>query len=103
MLRVRNSLVQMTGASKVFVAAATDAVLSGALLICAFLLRYGDIAQAWTASKPLVIWAVLLGPVCFYVAGLYREITRYIGPVFAVRVCKGVALLTAAIVGVSFL
>ena len=100
---VRNSLVQMTGASKVFLAAATDAVLSGALLICAFLLRYGDIAQAWTASKPLVIWAVLLGPVCFYVAGLYREITRYIGPVFAVRVCKGVALLTAAIIGVAFL
>ena len=100
---VRNSLVQMTGASKVFVAAATDAMLCAGLLFFSYLLRYGDIEQAWAGSKALLIWAALFGPACFYVAGLYREITRYIGPIFAVRVCKGVALLTAAILGVAFL
>ena len=100
---VRNSLVQMTGASKVFVAAATDAMLCAGLLFCSYLLRYGDIEQAWAGSKTLLIWAALFGPACFHVAGLYREITRYIGPIFAVRVCKGVALLTAAILGVAFL
>ncbi len=93
----------MTGASKVFVAAATDAMLCAGLLFCSYLLRYGDIQQAWAGSKTLLIWAALFGPACFYFAGLYREITRYIGPIFAVRVCKGVALLTAAILGVAFL
>ena len=93
----------MTRASKVFVAAATDAMLCAGLLFCSYLLRYGDIQQAWAGSKTLLIWAALFGPACFYVAGLYREITRYIGPIFAVRVCKGVALLTAAILGVAFL
>jgi len=100
---VRNSLVQMTGASKVFVAAATDAMLCAGLLFCSYLLRYGDIEQAWAGSKTLLIWAALFGPACFHVVGLYREITRYIGPIFAVRVCKGVGLLTAAILGVAFL
>ena len=100
---VRNVLVQMTGLSKVFVAAATDAGLCAGLLFCSYLLRYGDIEQAWAGSKTLLIWAAIFGPACFYVAGLYREITRYIGPIFAVRVCKGVALLTVAILGATFL
>ena len=93
----------MTGASKVFMAAATDAALCAGLFLCAYLLRYGDINMAWSASKSLLMWAALLGPICFYVAGLYKEITRYIGPIFAVRVCKGVALLTAAMLLVTFL
>ena len=93
----------MTGASKVFMAAATDAALCAGLFLCAYLLRYGDINMAWSASKSLLMWAALLGPICFYVAGLYKEITRYIGPIFAVRVCKGVALLSAAMVLVTFL
>ena len=93
----------MTGASKVFMAAASDAALCAGLFLCAYLLRYGDINMAWSASKSILIWAALLGPICFYVAGLYKEITRYIGPIFAVRVCKGVALLSAAMVLVTFL
>jgi len=93
----------MTGASKLFVAAVTDSVLCAGLFLCAYLLRYGDINEAWSASKSLLIWAALVGPICFYLAGLYKEITRYIGPIFAVRVCKGVALLTAAMLLVTFL
>ncbi len=93
----------MTGASKLFVAAVTDSVLCAGLFLCAYLLRYGDINEAWSASKSLLIWAALLGPICFYLAGLYKEITRYIGPIFAVRVCKGVALLTGAMLLVTFL
>ena len=65
----------MTGASKVFMAAASDAALCAGLFLCAYLLRYGDINMAWSASKSLLIWAALLGPICFYVAGLYKEIT----------------------------
>ena len=93
----------MTGVSKLFVAAVTDSVLCAGLFLCAYLLRYGDINEAWSASNSLLIWAALLGPICFYLAGLYKEITRYIGPIFAVRVCKGVALLTAAMLLVTFL
>ena len=93
----------MTGASKLFVAAVTDSVLCAGLFLCAYLLRFGDINEAWSASKSLLIWAALLGPICFNLAGLYKEITRYIGPIFAVRVCKGVALLTAAMLLVTFL
>ena len=93
----------MTGVSKLFVAAVTDSVLCAGLFLCAYLLRYGDIKEAWSASKSLLIWAALLGPICFNLAGLYKEITRYIGPIFAVRVCKGVALLTAAMLLVTFL
>ena len=93
----------MTGVSKLFVAAVTDSVLCAGLFLCAYLLRFGDINEAWSASKSLLIWAALVGPICFYLAGLYKEITRYIGPIFAVRVCKGVALLTAAMLLVTFL
>ena len=99
---VRNSLVQMTGAAKVFVAAATDALLSVGLLFVAFALVQTDVFVAWHSCLPLLIWAAIIAPICFYFTGLYKEITRYIGPVFAVRVVAGVALLTVALLIVSF-
>jgi FlaA1/EpsC-like NDP-sugar epimerase len=49
-----------------------------------------------------LIWAAIIAPICFYSTGLYKEITRYIGPIFAVRVVAGVALLTVALLIVSF-
>ena len=99
---VRNSLVQMTGASKVFVAAATDALLSVGLLFVAYALVQTDVFLAWHSCLPLLIWAAIIAPICFYSTGLYKEITRYIGPIFAVRVVAGVALLTVALLIVSF-
>ena len=92
----------MTGASKVFVAAVTDALLSVGLLFVAFALVQTDVFVAWHSCLPLLIWATIIAPICFYYTGLYKEITRYIGPVFAVRVVAGVALLTVALLIVSF-
>jgi FlaA1/EpsC-like NDP-sugar epimerase len=92
----------MTGASKVFVAAATDALLSVGLLFVAYALVQTDVFLAWHSCRPLLIWAAIIAPICFYYTGLYKEITRYIGPVFAVRVVAGVALLTVALLIVSF-
>ena len=92
----------MTGASKVFVAAATDALLSVGLLFVAFALVQTDVFLAWHSCLPLLIWAAIIAPICFYSTGLYKEITRYIGPIFAVRVVAGVALLTVALLIVSF-
>jgi FlaA1/EpsC-like NDP-sugar epimerase len=92
----------MTGASKVFVAAATDALLSVGLLFVAFALVQTDVFVAWHSCLPLLIWAAIIAPICFYSTGLYKEITRYIGPIFAVRVVAGVALLTVALLIVSF-
>ena len=92
----------MTGASKVFIAAASDAVLSVALLFVAYALVQTDVFVAWHSCLPLLIWAAIIAPICFYFTGLYKEITRYIGPIFAVRVVAGVALLTVALLIVSF-
>jgi len=92
----------MTGASKVFVAAATDALLSVGLLFVAYALVQTDVLVAWNSCHSLLIWAAIIAPICFYYTGLYKEITRYIGPIFAVRVVAGVALLTVALLIVSF-
>ena len=92
----------MTGASKVFLAAATDSALSVGLLFVAYVLVQTDMFVAWHSCLPLLIWAAIIAPICFYFTGLYKEITRYIGPIFAVRVVAGVALLTVALLIVSF-
>ena len=92
----------MTGASKVFVAAATDALLSVGSLFVAYALVQTDVLVAWNSCHSLLIWAAIIAPICFYYTGLYKEITRYIGPIFAVRVVAGVALLTVALLIVSF-
>ena len=92
----------MTGASKVFLAAATDSALSVALLFVAYALVQTDVFIAWNSCQSLLIWAAIIAPICFYYTGLYKEITRYIGPIFAVRVVAGVALLTVALLIVSF-
>ena len=92
----------MTGASKVFLAAATDTVLSVGLLFIAYLLVQTDLFVAWNSCQSLLIWAAIIAPICFYCTGLYKEITRYIGPIFAVRVVAGVALLTVALLIISF-
>ncbi len=100
---VRNLLVQMSGASKILLAATTDAVLSAGLLFVAYWLVQANISLAWNSCQGLIFWAVLGAPICFYFAGLYKEITRYIGPIFAVRVVAGVALLATLILIISFL
>ena len=92
----------MTGASKVFLAAATDAALAVGLLFVAYALVQTDVFVAWHSCLPLLIWAAIIAPICFYFTGLYKEITRSIGPIFAVRVVAGVALLTVALLIVSF-
>ena len=92
----------MTGASKVFLAAATDTVLSVGLLFVAYVLVQTDLFVAWNSCQSLLIWAAIIAPICFYCTGLYKEITRYIGPIFAVRVVAGVALLTVALLIISF-
>ena len=92
----------MTGASKVFRAAATDTVLSVGLLFVAYVLVQTDLFVAWNSCQSLLIWAAIIAPICFYCTGLYKEITRYIGPIFAVRVVAGVALLTVALLIISF-
>ncbi|MCE9619906.1 MAG: polysaccharide biosynthesis protein [Planctomycetes bacterium] len=100
---MRNYLVRLPGINKLLVAGVTDALLSGGLLLGAYWLKYGDIAEAWNSCNHLMFWAAFLGPVCYHVTGLYQEITRYIGPIFAVRVVKGVALLTIALLLISFI
>ena len=92
----------MTGASKVFLAAATDSALSVGLLFVAYVLVQTDVFVAWNSCQSLLKWAAIIAPICFYFTGLYKEITRYIGPIFAVRVVAGVALLTVALLIVSF-
>ena len=92
----------MTGASKVFLAAATDTVLSVGLLFVAYVLVQTDLFVAWNSCQSLLIWAAIIAPISFYCTGLYKEITRYIGPIFAVRVVAGVALLTVALLIISF-
>lgn len=92
----------MAGASKVFMAAMSDAFLTAGLVFVAYWLRREEALEAWNNSHALLIWAGILGPLCFYCAGLYKEITRYIGPIFAVRVIFGVALLVVALLSVRW-
>lgn len=89
--------------AKLAVAVAADVVLLFAAMLLSAVLRQGA-SQLHQASILLLAgMAALVGPFVFWFAGLYREVTRYVGPVFAVRVAKGCIALTLVLLACAFL
>ena len=97
------TLLNLPGAWKIAVAVLADAVALSASVVLAFYLRLGTLENFLGTPVWLVLVAATLGPACLWFTGTYREITRYVGPVFAVRVVKGCALLTIGLLVAAWL
>ena len=96
-------LVSLPGRGKIAVAVLADAVALGIGVVLSYGLRHAG----WEAFGPLqwqlLAVAMVLGPACLALSGLYREITRYVGPVFALRVVKGCALTALLLIATAYL
>ena len=99
---MRARLVQLPGYHKLAIAAAADAVLLSASVWLSFFLKYGDSRSLTSQILWLSLLGLVLGPASLWVVGLYREITRYIGPIVVVRVLKGTGLFVGCILVASF-
>ena len=91
------ALLKLPGGFKIAIAVAADALVLAASVPLAFYLRSGDMEGFFGVPAWLSLGAAVLGPGCLWVTGTYREITRYVGPVFALRVAKGCALLSVSL------
>ncbi|NBV65156.1 MAG: polysaccharide biosynthesis protein, partial [Planctomycetes bacterium] len=97
------SVVRLSKLAKLWVAIAGDATLLALSVAGAYILRLDDLQWFWPQGALVMVFVALVGPVVFQLSGLYREITRYIGPVFAVRIVRGVALIALMLLAVTFL
>ena len=100
---VLKSVLRLPNSAKLVVAVACDAVILAAAVAGAYMLRLDQLQWLWPQGAAAMAGMALVGPVVFRIAGLYREVTRYIGPVFAYRVVKGTALLALLFYAASFL
>ena len=73
-----------------------DAVSSSAALWAGFVLRLGEAALPPEAHWWYLLVPALVVPPIFWAFGLYREITRYIGPRYAWILLKGCIAVTGA-------
>ncbi len=71
-------------------------------VLLSYLLRLGDLDGFGKSAVWLLPIMALAGPVGLWLAGLYREITRYVGPVFAIRVLKGCGYAAVFLLVTSF-
>jgi FlaA1/EpsC-like NDP-sugar epimerase len=96
-------LVRLPGRIKIGLTVAADALFLSSAVLLAYGLRHASyekfgVLQIWLAAS-----ALILGPGCLWLCGLYREITRYLGPEFVVRVVKGCALVTLVLIATAFM
>jgi len=102
------SVLRLPNPAKLSVAVLSDAAILMAAVAGAYMLKVDGFA--WFRSNgtfstgAFTMFAIaILGPIVFHFTGLYREITRYIGPVFALRIVKGTAFLTLCMFAGIFL
>jgi FlaA1/EpsC-like NDP-sugar epimerase len=95
-------LVRLPNAAKIALAVGADAAVLSSSVVLSLYLRLGSM-QSFHATQVWLAFAVgMLGPICLWSTGTYREITRYAGPVLALRVGKGCALATATLLLVAW-
>ena len=87
-------VLRLPNSVKRTVAVVTDAALLAIAVVGAYLLRLDDWRWLWPQGLWAMVGVAVAGPVTFQLSGLYREITRYVGPVFVLRVVKAVAILS---------
>ncbi|MFM1830654.1 MAG: hypothetical protein RLZZ558_994 [Planctomycetota bacterium] len=95
-------LLKLPGRGKIGLAVVADAALLAASVALSYLLRLGDLKGLEKSAIWLVPLMALAGPACLWSCGLYREVTRYVGPVFAIRVLKGCGLASVVLLVASF-
>jgi FlaA1/EpsC-like NDP-sugar epimerase len=64
-----------------------DAAVASVAIWLAFILRQGSLTMPEGFSWQVLLLPALVTPPLFWAFGLYREITRYVGPRFAVLLC----------------
>lgn len=96
-------LVCLPGRIKIALTVAADALFLASAVILAYGLRHASYEKFGVLQIWLAVSALILGPSCLWLCGLYREITRYLGPEFVVRVVKGCALVTLVLIATAFM
>lgn len=95
-------LLNLPGTMKIAVAVVADAAILALSICLAFSLRLGTLDSLIGTPISLVVFAGIGGPICLWLTGTYREITRYVGPVFALRVVKGCGLTAIGLLLLAF-
>jgi FlaA1/EpsC-like NDP-sugar epimerase len=95
-------LLRLSRNRKIALAVIADMVCLPGAVALSFYLRLGTMEGFVGTPALLTGLAALLGPLCLWITGTYREITRYVGPVFAIRVVRGCALLMLALLVVAW-
>ena len=95
-------LLKLSGRGKIGLAVGADAVVLSAAVALSYLLRIGSLQGFGRSGLWLIPLMALAGPICLWSSGLYREVTRYVGPVFAIRVLKGCGLASVVLLAASF-
>lgn len=96
-------LVKLSPRAKLLIAIVVDVVAIAIVTMVATLLRTDSI-DSLRGSMLWVAGAIsLAGATVFWLNGLYREVTRYVGPVFAVRVVKSCLWLSVVLLAISYL
>jgi FlaA1/EpsC-like NDP-sugar epimerase len=96
-------LVRLPGRIKIALTVFADAVFLSMAVVLAYGLRHASYSSFGLLQVLLAASALLFGPACLYLCGLYREITRYLGPEFVIRVVKGCALVTLVLIATAFM
>ncbi len=97
------TLVNLPGRRKIALAVIADALALGAAVVLSYGLRHAGWENFGPLQWSLLAVAMILGPACLALSGLYREITRYVGPVFALRVVKGCALTSLLLIATAYM
>ena len=97
------SLIRLPGRAKIAVAAAADAAVLVLAVVAAYGLRHATYENFGQLQLLLAGSVIVFGPACLALCGLYREITRYLGPDFVMRVLKGCALVTLVLIATAFM
>jgi len=89
--------------AKQIVVSTADAVVLGVAAWLGFAIRYGTVDPPIGDAWWLPIAAILIGLPCFWAFGLYREVTRYVGTLFVLRLAQAAILVTLLLAFAAFI
>jgi FlaA1/EpsC-like NDP-sugar epimerase len=96
-------ILRLPANAKIAVAVLADVLVLAACVPAAFLLRLGELVPPWQPLVWLMLASALGGPLLLWITGTYREVTRYVGPVFALRVAQGCVLAGLLLIAVTWI
>lgn len=93
----------LPGHTKIAIAVVADAFILMLAVVLSYGLRHASYENFGRLQCLLAGSVLVVGPVCLALCGLYREITRYVGHEFVLRVVRGCALVTLVLIATAFM